>query len=204
MDNGNATGIFHIPLYDAKIESFDFDTVVNAVDEWQPNDGGNSISKDKYILNHPDLKEVKEECEYHLNRFLTNVVKINLKFHITQSWVNKNQKGSWHAEHIHRNSVWNAVMFMNYHPTPMQFRDPNPWKDYYDFSEEIIESNWANSNIADVYPEVGKLIIFPHYLYHGVGKNPIDEERYSLAFNTWFSQDFGKEQSLTRVIHERN
>jgi uncharacterized protein (TIGR02466 family) len=200
MDNGSATGIFHIPIYEAKIESFNFDVIVNSVDKWMPNDGGNSISKDKRILHHPKLAPMKEELEYHLDRFLTEVVKLNLKFHITQSWVNRNPYGSWHVDHIHRNSVWNAVMFMNYHPTPMVFRDPNPWKDYYDFSNETTEANWANSNKVSIYPEAGKLIIFPHYLYHGVDKNPIEEERYSLAFNTWFSENFGSEDALTRII----
>lgn len=207
MDQGTATGIFHIPIYTAKINSLDFDLVMEAIDDthgWKPNDGYNLISENKFILDHEKLKPLKEELEYHLDRFLTEVIKLKLKFHITQSWVNRNPKGSHHVEHIHRNSVWNSVLFLNYHPTPMTFRDPNPWKDYYDFSNETTSVSWANANIEEVYPERGKMIIFPHYLYHAVGENPIDMERYSLAFNTWFSEEFGSPESLTLTTRGNN
>ena len=200
MDKGSATGIFHIPIYTATLETLNYNDALTAIDNsggWLNNDGGNYISTNKFILDEELLKPLKDEAVAHLNKFLTEVVKLNLKFHITQSWVNRNPKGTRHLEHTHRNSVWNCVIFLKDHPTPMSFRDPNPWKDFWDWSEETSEPNWANSNIVNIYPEVGKMIIFPHYLHHSVGENMYDVERVSLAFNTWFSEDFGSHNSLT-------
>lgn len=200
INQGEAFGIFPIPMYSTTLKTLDYFTVMEAVDAvggWSRNDGGNSISKDKYILNHPSLSALREECEAHLDKFLTEVMSLDAKFKITQSWVNRNPKGTHHREHTHRNSVWNCVMFLKDHPTPMTFRDPNPWKDMWDFEPQTKESNWANSNINHIYPEFGKLLIFPHYLHHSVGENMYEGERVSLAFNTWFDSDFGSEAKLT-------
>ena len=200
MDNGNATGIFHIPIYTAKLETINYNDIMVSIEEsggWGRNDGGNFISVNKWILDEGNLAPLRGECEHHLNRFLTEVVKLKLKFSITQSWVNRNPKGSSHVEHTHRNSIWNCVMFLKDHPTPMIFRDPNPWKDFWDWDNETIEPNWANSNIVNIYPEFGKIVFFPHYLHHRVDTNMYDVERVSLAFNTWFDGDFGGESKLT-------
>jgi uncharacterized protein (TIGR02466 family) len=127
----------------------------------------------------------------------TGVMKLDVKFNITQSWINRNPRNTSHAEHTHRNSIWNCVIFLKDHDIPMEFRDPNPWKDLWDMDDQTQEASWANTNISKFYPEAGKMIIFPHYVHHSVGVNPYMDERMSLAFNTWFGSSFGNYGSLT-------
>jgi uncharacterized protein (TIGR02466 family) len=199
-NTSEAFGIFPIPMYQAKVKSLNFfkvDEAVKATGGWQENDGKNFISKDKYILNHPHLDVLKAELQTHLKTFLEDTMRLTTRFNITQSWVNRNPKGTFHREHQHRNSIWNCVLFLKDHPTPMTFRDPNPWKDLWDFESQTLSSNWANGNVMKFYPEFGNLLIFPHYLHHSVEENVYEGDRYSLAFNTWFADDFGSEARLT-------
>jgi uncharacterized protein (TIGR02466 family) len=200
LNPAEAFGIFPVPVYSTKLKTLDYEMVMSAVDEnggWHRNEGGNLISKNKSVLHIPKLKPLLDEAKAHLDNFLHEVMRIDVDFQVTQSWVNRNAKGTRHMEHTHRNSVWNCVMFLTDHDTPMTFRDPNPWKDLWDFSDQTIDYNWANSNLSHVRPEYGKFIIFPHYLHHSVGVNTQDKERASLAFNTWFKDEFGSREKLT-------
>lgn len=200
LNPAEASGLFAVPIYTTKLKTLNYDDIMSVVDEtggWSENDGKNFISMNKSILHEEKLKPLFDEAMAHLDNFLHEVIRIDTKFQMTQSWVNKNPKGTRHMEHTHRNSIWNCVMFLGDHSTPMTFRDPNPWKDMWDFSEQTIDSNWANGNLAHIYPEHGKFIIFPHYLHHSVGENMQDKERVSLAFNTWFKDSFGSKNKLT-------
>jgi uncharacterized protein (TIGR02466 family) len=200
LNPSEAFGVFPTPMYSTTLKTLDYQEVIDAVEEsggFHKNDGGNKISANKYILNSPSLSSLFGEVSSHLNQFLSEVMRLKTQFNITQSWVNVNPRGTHHTEHTHRNSVWNCVMFLKDHPTPMTFRDPNPWRDIWDFSSQTVESNWANSNLNHIYPTKGKLIIFPYYLHHSVGVNEFEEERISLAFNTWFKDDFGSAERLT-------
>jgi uncharacterized protein (TIGR02466 family) len=200
LSDAETFGIFPVPIYSTTLKQLDYDEVMRVVDAtggWKENEGKNFISSDKSILHHWHLKDLLEEATAHLDNFLHEVMRIDTKFQVTQSWVNTNPHGTRHMEHTHRNSIWNCVMFLCDHSTPMTFRDPNPWKDMYDFSHETIDSNWANSNLSHILPEFGKFVIFPHYLHHSVGVNNTNEDRVSLAFNTWFKEPFGSKEKLT-------
>ena len=202
LQPAEAFGLFAVPIYKTKLTSASLQDIIDAVDNtggWHEGTEKNFISKDKFLLNHPSLKNFKDEIKSHLNNMMLNHWKTNIQMTITQSWANKTPKGTSHVEHTHRNSIWNGVVFLKDHPTPMKFRDPNPWKDLWDVQDEVSESNWANGNIANIEPKEGMLIMFPHYLHHSVPVNKYDDTRYSLAFNTWFGQSFGSIGRLTYI-----
>jgi len=194
-------GLFAVPIYKTTLTKAVFNDIIEAVETsgWHEGTEKNFISKDKFILNHPKLEDLREEVKMHLDNMMVNSWKTKIKMTITQSWANKNPKGTSHVEHTHRNSIWNGVIFLKDHPTPMTFRDPNPWKDLWDMEQETTESNWANSNLAHITPREGMLVMFPHYLHHSVGVNQYEDTRYSLAFNTWFGQSFGSVGKLTYI-----
>ena len=198
--SAEAFGLFPVPCYKVVLEQCNLEEIKEVVGtNWHEGDEHNFMSHDKFILQDERLSHLKEEIKMHLDEMMFKYWKTNVRMSLTQSWVNKNPKGTSHVEHTHRNSIWNGVIFLNDHPTPMKFRDPNPWKDLWDMASDVTESNWSNGNIANIYPTENTLIMFPHYLHHSVPVNNYEVDRYSLAFNTWFGEPFGDVERLTYI-----
>jgi hypothetical protein len=47
----------------------------------------------------------------------------------------------------------------------------------------VSQSVPENSMVVKIIPEDGKLLMFPSFLEHSVGQNPVDTERVSVSFN---------------------
>ena len=48
---------------------------------------------------------------------------------------------------------------------------------------KIITPNQYNSQVVKIYPQPGKLIVFPSWLQHSVEPNLTNEERVSISFD---------------------
>ena len=104
-------------------------------------------------------------------------------------WANINPPGGMNNPHVHPNALFSGVYYVKsqpqsgrlkiYDPRPgiqtnMPIRKPgNPGKDLW--TEAILE------------PVVGRIIIFPFYLWHSVEPNLSNDIRISVSFN--FIQD---------------
>ena len=104
-------------------------------------------------------------------------------------WANKNPTDGMKQPHIHPNSLFSGVYYVKaqpnagrlkiYDPRPgvqfiMPTRKPgNPGKDM-----------WRDANIE---PVVGRIIMFPAWLWHAVEPNKSNDIRISVSFN--FIQD---------------
>ena len=101
----------------------------------------------------------------------------------------KTKPGQTHHLHYHKNSILSGVFYLD--PTdksPIVFYAP---KDRFYFSDEN-PKYWNEYNsqswTLDV-PEGNSCIIFPSQTDHSVEKNTNTEDRYSVAFNTFFKKD---------------
>ena len=73
-------------------------------------DGSNVIhynrqSEDTFVLDKPELANIRAFIEAKLQKFVTEIMASTDKLVITQSWLNKNKKGESHHEHVHPNSM---------------------------------------------------------------------------------------------------
>ena len=64
----------------------------------------NRQSEDTFVLDRPELANVRAFIEAKLNEYVTKIYASTDKLVITQSWLNKNKKGESHHEHVHPNS----------------------------------------------------------------------------------------------------
>ena len=71
------------------------------------NQSGNLFSKNNYVLESPELKNLKEFCNNNLFIFFYDSFKVkkDIEIYITQSWINFNQKNTSHHRHKHVNSI---------------------------------------------------------------------------------------------------
>ena len=155
-----------------------------------------AFSQSINILELPELKNIKSFIQGTLDYYMKDILDAVERVKPTISWVNRQPKGTQHSKHCHPNSILSGVFYLKTtNSTPITFFNPIPQ------SQIQIETNKFNpfnalsyqANIAD-----GDVIIFPSTLMHSVSHNHDDEDRYSLAFNT-FTMDgaIGSKNRLT-------
>ena len=201
--------IFPTPLLITKYEGSLVDELkhINTLDWIKQNSNENFKSKDTYLLDHEQFKNIKNFIYESLNKFTKNVFQSDQRLVVTQCWLNKNPKGSKHHEHVHPNSIISGVFYFRQDPKlpPISFSksiqsaiklDPKKY-------------NNLNSETFLLPCTDGELILFPSNLKHSVPTNQGDEPRISMSFNTFSIDTLGSKDSLThldirRMINEHN
>ena len=84
----------------------------------------NRQSEDTYVLDKPELANIRAFIEAKLHEYASKILASDDKLVITQSWLNKSQKGESHHEHVHPNSIVSGVWYPQIHEQmpPIQFR----------------------------------------------------------------------------------
>jgi len=154
----------------------------------------NSLSKDKYVLERPVLSKVKKFITTSLNEYGKQVYRAKYTFKITQSWVNMSKVGEFHHEHMHRNSIFSGVLYVN-----TAKGDGIRFKRGFEqnsFELKYEEWNQFNSPVWSLDANIGELVLFPSFLYHDVPE-VLSGERISLAFNSFVVEPLGDIENLT-------
>ena len=117
---------------------------------------------------------------------------------ITQSWINKSEKGATHHAHFHLNSFLSGIFYVTESnaSTWMNTKSiwPEPGKNFPSLQGETTQT------LASPLPtEPGWLVIFPSHLVHSVDEHEGEKPRYTLSFNTFPEGVFGQSHDLTEV-----
>lgn len=117
---------------------------------------------------------------------------------ITQSWLTFTQRGEKMHGHRHPNSLVSGVFYINSVNTSDQliFTKDQPYRNF----EWYPSSTSQYSGTEYVIPvQTGDLLLFKSGVYHHFNEVDHDEERISLAFNSWLSGSFGSKSELTHI-----
>jgi uncharacterized protein (TIGR02466 family) len=160
---------------------------------------GNTTSVDRYILDEPDMTELRSFIQFYINHYMTSVeAPYNpVEAYITQSWLNYTKPGEFHHKHEHPNSYLSGVLYINANPEKDKIyfyksgykRISLPTNNFNQFNSE---SWWFSVGTCD-------LVLFPSYLTHMVEQTESAETRISLSFNTFLKGYIGEENSLTSL-----
>ena len=161
----------------------------------------NRQSEDTFILDLPELVNIKNFIKFKLDEYAVNVMGSADKLVITQSWLNRNGPGEHHHDHAHPNSIISGVWYpqITKQSPPIQFRSRTEKQ----VSLGVEKFNAYNSSTFMLPMEAGELIVFPSALPHSVPKNLNQEERISLSFNTWAKGSLGGKRDLTYLPLDR-
>lgn len=103
-------------------------------------------------------------------------------------WANINRRGDFNAMHTHPDAVLSGVVYLKVESREqgvIQFfdaREGSPtaqWRCYM----RLEEGPPLLSEVHEVLPREGTLLLFPGWLKHWVTPNTIDSERISVSFN---------------------
>ena len=191
--------IFPTPILITKYKGSLVDELkhIDTLDWIKQKANGNFKSKDTYLLKHEQFKNIKNFINESINKFTKNISQSDQRLVVTQSWMNKNPKGSKHHEHVHPNSIISGVFYFKQDPKlpPISFSksiqsaiklDPKKY-------------NNLNSETFLLPCTDGELILFPSNLKHSVPINMSEESRISMSFNTFSIDVLGTEDSLTHL-----
>ena len=159
---------------------------------------GNFTSKNNYVLESPELKDLKDFCLEGVNLMIKEAYQPqnNIEPYITQSWLNYTHYQGHHHLHDHPNSLISGVLYINsdidkdkiilYRHNYVQIRIESPSNNIY-YDSYTLPVN------------TGKLILFPSSTLHHVPKTTNTKTRISIAFNTFIKGDLGTNRGLTEL-----
>ena len=161
---------------------------------------GNYQSSNRHVLDLPQFSELNKFILEALQKYVDQVIapKDDVKFYVTQSWLNYTPPGQFHHKHTHPNSILSGVFYFNAQKGAdnIQFEQ----KDYERIYLVSKKSNMFNAKTVTVNVGTGDLLIFPSEIPHHVPKTASSDTRVSLAFNTFVRGEMGTEDSLTSLI----
>ena len=110
-------GIFPEPIYLSHLNRSFTKKELKSVESHKKGliqNAGNKTSKNKYVLNKPEMSKLKKDLLKHVNLYLEKVIATEHKvtLNITQSWLNYTNENQYHHEHSHSNSFLSGVLYM--------------------------------------------------------------------------------------------
>ena len=162
----------------------------------EASDRDNQISIEKYVLEYPELSEIKAFISGAIKEYAVNIYASLNDLKITQSWTNKNVPGRGHHLHNHPNSILSGVFYFQSDNSSIKFHSSIQKT----FQLKISALNDFNCGYSQLPVSSGELLIFPSDLLHSVPANESSSERISLAFNTFVDGNLGDSNLLNEVI----
>jgi len=162
---------------------------------------GNISTKDNYILNRKEFKNIKKFLDQCCKDYLERIIspKNNIELYITQSWLNYTEENEYHHTHEHPNSVVSGVLYFDCDKENDKIKFTNP-RGYQQIKPEIDKYNIWNSHTWWFPVETGQLLMFPSSTTHQVDTKQGTNTRISLAFNTFYKGTIGSNNVLTELI----
>ena len=196
-------GLFPTPIYMNNINRPFTKQELQFVDEQKKHcvkNEGHFNTKDNYILNRKEFKNIKKFLNQCCKNYLKKIIspKNNIELYITQSWINYTEENQFHHQHAHPNSILSGVLYIscNKENDAIKFTNIN---EYQQIKPKINNFNIWNSDTWCFPIERGQLIMFPSSTKHEVETKKDNNTRISLAFNTFYKGNIGSNIDLTEL-----
>ena len=205
MTNPIINNLFPTPIYTTKIDRGFTKQELQFVKEQKKhckNNEGNINTKDNYILNRKEFKNIKKFLDKCCKDYLDTIIcpKNNIELYITQSWLNYTESNQYHHQHSHPNSVVSGVFYFDSDIKNDKILFSKD--DYQQIRPKIDNTKWNLWNSGTWYfpVQTGDLFLFPSSTTHQVETKKGNNTRISLAFNTFYKGSVGSNFELTELI----
>src|SRR5882757_6843582 len=161
----------------------------------------NLISENLYIFEEPELKSIKDAVQEALDIYAREVLCIEQKLYVTQSWSLTNNPNVGMHGHSHSNSVLSGSLYYCELPAPtasMVFTRHVSYQQI-DLPPETEKRNIYNTPINRIIPKQDDVILFSSRLTHMVEPNASPQLRHSIAFNTFVKGKLGNYRDVSEL-----
>ena len=198
--------IFPTPIYTTKIDREFTKQELQFVKKQKKHcmsNTGNINTKDNYVLNRKEFKNIKKFLDKHCKNYLNTVIcpKNNINLYITQSWLNYTEANQYHHKHAHPNSIISGVFYFDsdIKNDKILFSSNKGYEQIKPIIDETKYNIW-NSETWFFPVKTGNLFMFPSSTNHQVKNKQGSNTRISLAFNTFYKGTVGSNKALTELI----
>ena len=162
----------------------------------------NLISENLYIFEEPELASIKDAVQEALDIYATEVMGIEQRLHVTQSWSLINGPNVGMHTHSHSNSVVSGSLYYCDLPEPVanMVFDRNITYQQLVFSPIQGKQNLYNTPANIVTPKKNDLILFSSSLQHAVQVNTSSRPRHSIAFNCFVKGKLGDYRDVSELV----
>jgi uncharacterized protein (TIGR02466 family) len=192
--NTNINFLFPTPIYINKIVGDELLKVQNEIqsvitsfdfkDPWNNQRIGISDGnfKDNPLIN---FKNFNKSLNIMINDYLKSLGENQpISYTMKESWITKSIKNCYAHIHNHGNCDVSGVYYFKTNKNDGNIFFENPITE--SIASKVAKKTYLKPTISCV-PEVGKFILFPSWLKHGVDTNITDNIRISLSFNLLFN-----------------
>ncbi len=161
----------------------------------------NLISTNKYIFDLPELASIAEAVQDALDMYSKEIMGIEQKLYVTQSWSLINNPNIGMHGHSHSNSLISGSLYYTDLPDPgsgMIF-DRHRGYQQIELPPDRERQNIFNTPMNIVHPKKNEIFLFSSGLQHFVETNEAAEPRYSSAFNTFIKGRIGDRQDVSEL-----
>jgi len=202
LKNVEVQPLFSVPLFRADISDAISPQQVEFIKSLQMNTNQvNLISENLYIFDLPELKSIKSAIQEALNSYAGQVMGIDQKLSVTQSWSLTNPPGVGMHGHSHSNSLVSGSFYYAPLPEPparMIFQRHSGYRQI-ELNPEQGKRNIFNTNMNVVEPKTGEVVMFPSNLTHLVEANGSNEPRHAIAFNSFVRGKIGSFRDVSEL-----
>ena len=194
MINEQLIPLFAKPMFKTTIDlNLDMSNI-----EWLEN-YNNSISSSQQVLDTKEFAQIKQAIMEKVQSYFYGIINASpeCEIYITESWVNKTEKGQSHHRHWHPNSILSGIVSLatdNRGGATVFITSSFDTLEY-----DIIESNLYNSKRWGINLAPGEMLIFPSSVEHLVEEYQGDSPRITLSFNTFLRGTINK-HPLTKLV----
>jgi len=181
MNRDELFPLFSRPVFKSTVNTFNVD--LSSI-KWARN-YNNWISESQDVLNLEPFKEISIEICNKVADYFYGIMSVSqeTELYITESWVNKTEKGQSHHRHWHPNSILSGVVTLSGNPESGRLKFITSYFDTLEF--EVTDSNLYNSKSWSIPSVPGNIVIFPSSVEHLVEEYHGEEPRITLSFNTF-------------------
>jgi len=162
---------------------------------------GNTHSKDSHVLDHVELKQLHTD----LTSILVNAFErmyaptTPCAPYITLSWLNFTDRGQYHHEHVHPNSILSAVLYLRTaNGDRIVFTKPATDMGIFLIEPRAIDNLTAGSWHQEVKDNM--VVVFPSKLPHHVPPVEYEGGRISLSLNTFVRGEVGARGDFNHLV----
>ena len=162
----------------------------------------NHLTKTSFLLKDEKLSRIKSFLDERMNSYIENIVEINDKFIMTQSWSTTTKKSENHHSHNHPNAIFSLVFYVSSQGVEsgnLVFNLDNRLREKYDFSFNVKNYNTFNSSTWEYEVNTGDLIIFPAWIYHETRENTSNEDRVIIGANYFVEGVIGTTEGVDKI-----
>ena len=163
----------------------------------------NHLTKTSFLLKDSRLSRVKNFLDERMKDYVENVIEIDDKVVMTQSWSTITKKDEYHHIHHHPNTMFSLVFYVSSEGKKsgnFVFNlQPSGLKQRWNFSFKVKNYNAFNSSSWEYEVNTGDLIIFPAWMYHYTRKNDTNKDRIVIAANYFIDDEIGSTEGVDKI-----